>query len=206
MGTSIFAHVVQKRGVEDLLALLLGFAGLLRNPQRIFRHAMRMAVRVLVLRVDGARQRLGGLFKQELLFFSPALGFVVLIRLGFKIENDVAPVRLDLADVQVLDIGRVGTDALEQIGGLDIRRVRAGFGPPVDPVAVDLPGGRLSGLGDDFLPVFPGRPAEQGGAYDDARGKRDDKQQNQQRDHPEVPGLGIALLLPWIVVISPCHR
>ena len=81
-GHADLAHVVEQSGEVDLLAYFLGFSGLFRDLQRVFRDAMRMSIRVFILCVNGACQRLGGLFKQKLLLFSPALGLVVFIRLS----------------------------------------------------------------------------------------------------------------------------
>ena len=72
--------------------------------------------------------------------------------------------------INVLNIWRIGTDALKQTGGVVIRIIGAGFEPLVDFISVDLLGGQLCCFGNDLFPVFPGCPAEQAGAYDYVRG------------------------------------
>ena len=82
------AHVVQKRRKIHSFALLFGFSDRLGNLQRILRYATGMAVRVGILRVDGAGQRLRRLFEHivllltfllvefDFLVFRPFHGFI----------------------------------------------------------------------------------------------------------------------------------
>ena len=66
-------HIMEQPGKIHLFAFFCGFACLPRNLGGILRHPGRVAVRILVFRIDGRRQSLGGLLKQRMFPFLPFL-------------------------------------------------------------------------------------------------------------------------------------